>query len=130
MSPDGSRVYVLCQGGGTLTILDAATNSQIITASEPQYRHLRAVIEKLDARRAQVYVESLIAEVNMDKAAEFGIQWQGPIGKSGDAVVGLLGTNFGSGGSNIVQLATQGAAGTVSPGKVSSTIAHCAALLT
>jgi general secretion pathway protein D len=96
---------------------DPATNSLIITASEPQYRQLRAVIEKLDARRAQVYVESLIAEVNMDKAAEFGIQWQGPIGKNGDAVVGLLGTNFGSGGSNIVQLATQGAAGTVSPGK-------------
>jgi len=96
---------------------DPATNSLIITASEPQYRQLRAVIEKLDARRAQVYVESLIAEVNMDKAAEFGIQWQGPIGKNGDAVVGLLGTNFGSGGSNIVQLAAQGAAGTVSPGK-------------
>lgn len=96
---------------------DTATNSLIITASEPQYRQLRAVIEKLDARRAQVYVESLIAEVNMDKAAEFGIQWQGPIGKTGDAVVGLLGTNFGSGGSNIVQLAAQGAAGTVTPGK-------------
>ncbi|MBC7917542.1 MAG: type II secretion system protein GspD, partial [Rhodoferax sp.] len=43
---------------------DPATNSLIITASEPQYRQLRAVIDKLDARRAQVYVESLIAEVN------------------------------------------------------------------
>ena len=36
---------------------DAATNSLIITAPEPQYRQLRAVIDKLDARRAQVYVE-------------------------------------------------------------------------
>jgi len=33
----------------------------------------------LDARRAQVFVESLIAEVNADRAAEFGIQWQGPV---------------------------------------------------
>ena len=95
---------------------DTATNSLIITASEPQYRQLRAVIEKLDARRAQVYVESLIAEVNMDKAAEFGIQWQGPIGKAGDGLIGLLGTNFNSGGKNIINLATQAGTGTVAPG--------------
>ena len=81
---------------------DPATNSLIITAPEPQYRQLRAVIDLLDARRAQVYVESLIAEVNADKAAEFGIQWQGPIGNVGSSVVGLLGTNFGTGGNNIL----------------------------
>lgn len=94
---------------------DPTTNSLIITASEPQYRQLRAVIDKLDARRAQVYVESLIAEVSADKAAEFGIQWQGALGNAGDGVIGLLGTNFGSGGKNIINLATQAAAGTVSP---------------
>jgi len=94
---------------------DPATNSLIITASEPQYRQLRAVIEKLDARRAQVYVESLIAEVNVDKAAEFGVQWQGPLGGKGDSLIGLLGTNFGTGGKNILQLSTQ-TAGTTMPG--------------
>ena len=81
---------------------DPATNSLIITAPEPQYRQLRAVIDQLDSRRAQVYVESLIAEVNADKAAEFGIQWQGPLGRFGDSVVGLMGTNFGTGGNNIL----------------------------
>lgn len=81
---------------------DPATNSLIITAPDPQYRQLRAVIDMLDERRAQVYVESLIAEVNADKAAEFGIQWQGPIGNFGSSVVGLLGTNFGTGGNNIL----------------------------
>ncbi len=85
---------------------DPATNALIITAPEPQYRQLRAVIDQLDARRAQVYVESLIAEVNADKAAEFGIQWQGPIGKSGDGTIGLLGTNFGTGSNNIFTLAS------------------------
>ncbi len=84
---------------------DPATNSLIITAPEPQYRQLRAVIEQLDTRRAQVYVESLIAEVNAEKAAEFGIQWQGPIGSAGDRTIGLLGTNFGTGGRNIIDLA-------------------------
>jgi general secretion pathway protein D len=95
---------------------DPPTNSLIITAPEPQYRQLRAVIDQLDARRAQVFVESLIAEVNADKAAEFGIQWQGPLGRVGDPAVGVIGTNFGSGGSNIISLAT-GAAGSVTPGK-------------
>jgi general secretion pathway protein D len=95
---------------------DPATNSLVITAPEPQYRQMRAVIDKLDARRAQVFVESLIAEVNADKAAEFGIQWQGPIGKNGDGSIGLLGTNFGSGGNNIISLATGAANGSVVPG--------------
>ena len=95
---------------------DPATNSLIISAPELQYRQMRAVIDKLDARRAQVFVESLIAEVNADKAAEFGIQWQGPIGRSGDGSIGILGTNFGSGGNNIISLATGAASGAVVPG--------------
>jgi general secretion pathway protein D len=94
---------------------DVATNALIITAPDPQYRQLRAVIDQLDARRAQVFVESLIAEVNADRAAEFGIQWQGPIGKAGDSAIGLLGTNFGSGAKNIIGLATGAAAGAVTP---------------
>ncbi|MEO7954698.1 MAG: type II secretion system secretin GspD, partial [Polaromonas sp.] len=114
----GSAIAPLSPSAGPSTggqiQADTATNSLIITASEPQYRQLRAVIEKLDARRAQVYVESLIAEVNMDKAAEFGIQWQGPIGGKGDSLIGLLGTNFGSGGKNIINLAAQ-ADGKVAP---------------
>jgi general secretion pathway protein D len=88
---------------------DPATNSLIITAPEPQYRQLRAVIDKLDARRAQVFVESLIVEVNADKAAEFGIQFQGPTTSSGDNRVGVLGTNFSIGGTNINAL-TSGSA--------------------
>jgi len=93
---------------------DPATNSLVITAPEPQYRQLRAVIDQLDGRRAQVYVESLIAEVNADKVAEFGIQWQGVIGKNGDGSIGLLGTNFGTGGNNLITLAAGG--GSVAPG--------------
>ncbi|MDP3423773.1 MAG: type II secretion system secretin GspD [Burkholderiaceae bacterium] len=95
---------------------DPATNSLIITAPEPQYRQMRAVIDMLDTRRAQVFVESLIAEVNADKAAEFGIQWQGPLGNKGDNVIGLLGSNFGAKGNNIVNLATGAASGAVTPG--------------
>ena len=117
--PPGSTATRPAATGGQIQA-DAATNSLIITAPGPQFRQLRAVIERLDGRRAQVWVESLIAEVNTDKAAEFGIQWQGPFGRAGDGLIGLLGSNFGAGGNNILNLATQGLAGTtpngVSPG--------------
>jgi general secretion pathway protein D len=89
---------------------DAATNSLIITAPEPLYRNLRATIEKLDVRRAQVVIESLIVEVTADKAAEFGVQWQALGGfresnSNNTSVIG--GTNFGArgGGSNIIDAA-------------------------
>ena len=96
---------------------DLATNALIITAPEPQYRQLRNVIDMLDQRRAQVFVESLIAEVSEDKAAEFGVQWMSGTGNSGSAV-GLLGTNFNVGGTNLLGLASSVSAGnpTISPG--------------
>ena len=85
---------------------DPATNSLIITAPEPQYRQLRAVIDKLDSRRAQVFIESLIAEVNTDKAAEFGVQFQSLLGTGA-----VLGTNFVTGGANIFSVAASIATG-------------------
>ncbi len=95
---------------------DTATNSLIITAPEPQYRQLRAVIDMLDQRRAQVMVESLIAEVNADKAAEMGIQWQTANGQKG-GTVGIIGTNFNNpitttiGQGNILGISGGAAAG-------------------
>src|SRR6185437_15149039 len=61
--------------------------------------NLRAVIERLDTRRAQVFVEALIVEVSSDKAAEFGIQWQVLTGANKNNVQGIGGTNFGARGS-------------------------------
>ena len=80
---------------------DAATNSIIITAPDAIYNNLRAALEKLDVRRAQVYVEALIAEVTADKAAEFGIQWQDLSGLGKSNATGFGGTNFGNASQNI-----------------------------
>ncbi len=91
---------------------DTTTNSLIITAPEPQYRQLRSVIDELDGRRAQVMVEALIAEVDATKASQFGIQWQNFLSKGAGATA--VGTNFGSGGNNILGLALAGAAGALS----------------
>ena len=81
---------------------DAATNSIIITAPDAIYNSLRAALDKLDVRRAQVYVEALIAELTADKAAEFGVQWQSLSGLGGTSTQGFGGTNFGTAGQNII----------------------------
>jgi general secretion pathway protein D len=85
------------------------TNSLIIIAPEPTYRALRAVIDKLDARRAQVYVEALIVEVSTAIASEFGVQWQSARNVGGGQSV-FGGTNFNTGtsgglGTNIINAA-------------------------
>jgi len=112
-SPNSSAAPAPSTGGQIQA--DPATNALIISAPEPQYRQLRAVIDQLDQRRAQVFVESLIAEVSEDRASELGVQWQGPIGRSGDGSIGLLGTNFSVGGANIVDLAARGTSGNALP---------------
>ncbi len=85
------------------------TNSIIINASEPMYRSLRTVIDSLDQRRQQVYVEALIVEVSTGLAQEFGVQWQGSrnIG-GGQTLVG--GTNFNTGIANATGTNILGAA--------------------
>jgi len=88
--------------GGGMIQADAATNSLIITAPEAIYNNLRAVIEKLDVRRAQVYVEALVVEVTAAKAAEFGVQWQSLNGLNGGGAQLIGGTNFGTTGQNII----------------------------
>jgi general secretion pathway protein D len=84
------------------------TNSLVIIAPDSVYNALRGVIEKLDARRAQVFVEALIVEIASTKAAEFGIQWQAIPSATGstNATTGFGIQNFNnSPGSNIGQIA-------------------------
>ena len=79
---------------------DPATNALIITAPEPMYRQLRAMIDQLDARRAQVFIETMIVEVTGDDSADFGFQWQA-LGNVNGRYIGGAGTNFGNGTTNI-----------------------------
>ncbi|MDI4632730.1 type II secretion system secretin GspD [Pelomonas sp. V22] len=90
---------------------DPSTNSLIITAAEPMYRQIRAVIDQLDTRRAQVYVESMVVKVDASKAAQFGVQWQNLFGSKGDSTLSGAGTNFGGGYSNILNLSGATASG-------------------
>jgi general secretion pathway protein D len=98
---------------------DPSTNSLIITAPEPLYRQVRSMIDQLDTRRAQIYIESMIVEVSGDNAADFGFQWQGIVGNSGDKNLVVGGTNFtpNGGSGNIISLTTGAASGSIALGE-------------
>ncbi|MCC6543224.1 MAG: type II secretion system secretin GspD [Nitrospirae bacterium] len=71
-SPDAT---VLFEGGISITA-DKATNSLIIMASPEDYERLKSIIERLDIRRKQVYVEAAIVEMSVDKARELGVEFR------------------------------------------------------
>ena len=99
--------------GGVTIQADAANNALVVMAPEPLYNNIRAIVEKLDTRRAQVYVEALIVEISADRASEFGIQWQYLQPPGSNTYVGG-GTNFGArgGGTNILDISSNlGSAG-------------------
>src|ERR1700678_2597 len=95
-------------GGGSSNVdasvtiwADVATNALIITAPPKIMKSLMAVIDKLDIRRAQVQVEAIIVEVDVNKSSNLGVQWLLDGGNSlGYGVVNLPGS-----GTSIVDLA-------------------------
>ncbi|MBA4109176.1 MAG: type II secretion system protein GspD [Leptothrix sp. (in: Bacteria)] len=76
---------------------DPSTNSLIITATDALYKQLRAVVDQLDGRRAQIYIESMIVKVDAEKAAQMGVNWAGGtnLSSSGNTVLGA-GTSLGA----------------------------------
>jgi general secretion pathway protein D len=100
------------QGSGFIQA-DASTNSLIITAPDALYRNLRGVIDQLDVRRAQVYIEALVVEVTSNDAAEFGVQWVGLTGNDNSSyrVGGLQSFSVGGNSNNLVNLALAAATG-------------------
>ena len=103
-SNSASSTLPAANGVAGMIQADATTNSLIITAPEPVYRNLREIIEKLDVRRAQVFIEALLVEVSSDKAAEFGVQWLTGA-TAGNATI-VAGQVLGGAGSNLVSLVT------------------------
>ncbi|MDH5484901.1 MAG: type II secretion system secretin GspD [Gammaproteobacteria bacterium] len=82
---------------------DESTNAIIITAGPDVVRRMKSIIRQLDIRRAQVLVESIIAEISNDKAKDRSAQFVlgGKEGAENTVPAGV--SNFG-GGNGIVGL--------------------------
>jgi general secretion pathway protein D len=109
-SAGGGPVPASGGGGGSGSNVDASvtiwadvpTNALIMTAPPKIMKNLMAVIDKLDIRRAQVEVEAMIVEVDVNKSANLGVQWLLDGGTSlGYGVINLPGSN----GTSIVDIA-------------------------
>jgi general secretion pathway protein D len=97
-TPQTQQLSLPSGGAAGYIQADAATNTLIITANEAQYRNLRSIIDQLDARRAQVYIEALIVEVDNSKLAELGVQWAA---LGGNSTIAGASTGFSTGGNNL-----------------------------
>ena len=79
---------------------DVPTNALIITAPPKIMKSLMSVIDRLDIRRAQVEVEAIIVEVDVNNSSNLGVQW---VTEGNNSVAGII--NLPGSGTSIVDLA-------------------------
>lgn len=66
--------------GKSVIIPDKDDNSLIIEATPLQYKGITSVIKQLDIQRRQVFVQVIIAEVDLTHSSEYGTQYYGSKG--------------------------------------------------
>ncbi len=84
---------------------DKSTNSLIIVGSPTDFELVKDVIQKLDVRRRQVYVETAIIEMSLTKQRELGFEFQAANLdqlEGNTATMAIGGTNFGTIGNAMV----------------------------
>ncbi|WP_199154399.1 type II secretion system secretin GspD [Chromobacterium sp. ASV23] len=74
--PSGTGVAAMIQA-------DSNSNALILNVPDPMYQNLRNVIDLLDKRRAQVYVEALVMEVTANHSTSIGVQWAASVRGNG-----------------------------------------------
>jgi general secretion pathway protein D len=82
---------------------EPSNNALIITAPPKIMRTIMSIIDKLDIRRPQVLVEAIIADVNVTKNAELGVNWAAT-GANGSSNVPAAAFVSPVGGTSIVDL--------------------------
>jgi general secretion pathway protein D len=87
---------------GAMVWADPSNNALVITAPPKIMRAVMDIVDKLDIRRPQVLVEAYIAEVDVDKSAELGINWAA-FSKGSNVPAGSFVSPVG--GTSIVDLA-------------------------
>ncbi|MBX3233662.1 MAG: type II secretion system secretin GspD [Labilithrix sp.] len=65
--------------GGVKVSADKATNSIVITSSLRDYVSLRAVIDRLDQPRRQVFIEAVIMDLQLKRSDALGVSFHGGV---------------------------------------------------
>jgi general secretion pathway protein D len=69
---------------------DPETNAIVVTAPPKIMKSLMTVVDQIDIRRAQVFVEALIVEVNDSNGASLGVSWAIDGSREDQAIGGFL----------------------------------------
>ena len=92
-----NRVAIRGSISGPVSIsFEKNTNTLIIRALEEDYEVIKDVVEKLDIRRRQVFVEAAIAEISLTKLRELGLEFNFMNSFQSHTLKGVGGTNFGN----------------------------------
>lgn len=77
--------------GSVKVTADKATNALVITSSLRDYASVRAVIEKLDRPRRQVFIEAVIMDMSVDHTMKLGMNYHAgaapDVGGSGKSLI-------------------------------------------
>jgi general secretion pathway protein D len=102
----GQQSSVAASADRSTTIwAEPETNALVITAPAKIMSSLRAVVDKLDIRRAQVLIEAIIVDVSVNKNAELGVNWA-VWSEDNDTRIPLGTFQSNVGGVNLTTLAT------------------------
>ncbi len=76
---------------GVKVSADKATNSVVITSSLRDYAQLRAVVDKLDLPRRQVFIDAVVLDLSVNTANNWGVSFHGadtaPTGSYGNSLL-------------------------------------------
>ncbi|MBW2257008.1 MAG: hypothetical protein JRI25_20775 [Deltaproteobacteria bacterium] len=97
----GTGVIAAFDSGMRITS-DESTNSLVIIASPEDFRVVKTVLDKLDIRRKQVYVDAVIMEIGSENTSEVGVAYHRPL-EVGENGVGFLGAQLGASSLGLTQ---------------------------
>jgi len=64
-------------GGRNITVqAEEGSNALVVHARPKDFESIKAVVNELDVKRKQVFVEAIVAEVSFNKSADLGIEWR------------------------------------------------------
>jgi general secretion pathway protein D len=76
---------------GVKVSADKATNSVVITSSLRDYAQLRAVVDRLDLPRRQVFIDAVVLDLSVNNTNSFGVSFHGadtaPTGSYGNSLL-------------------------------------------
>lgn len=87
-APSAKQQTAVGEVFGEVTITaDKPTNALIVNATAEDYEGVQSLINQLDIKRKQVFVEALILELSMDALMDLGTSLQGAIETGSDSLI-------------------------------------------